>query len=150
MEVSDVRCKRVTRSVMATELHALSYGYDQAFVARHLAEEIFATKIPLDGYVDSRTIFNAVTTGTGTIEKRLQIDSFALREAHSRGELRNLAWIPSGENIADALTKGIPSESHALIELMRSNRLTVQPHGWVSMNNLNIEKPVSVDQNSDG
>ena len=55
-----------------------------------------------------------------------------------------------GENIADALTKGIPSESHALIELMRSNRLTVQPHGWVSMNNLNIEKPVSVDQSSDG
>jgi hypothetical protein len=45
------RCKRVTRSVMAAEFHALSYGFDQAFVTRHLAEEVFATRIPLDGYM---------------------------------------------------------------------------------------------------
>jgi hypothetical protein len=86
-----------------------------------------------------------VTRCTGTLEKRLQIDAFALRESHSRGELRNLAWIPSGDNIADALTKDVPPSNHALIQLMRSNKLAVQPNGWVRMSNSNIENPVSVD-----
>jgi hypothetical protein len=144
------RCKRVTRSVMAAELHALSYGFDQAFVAHHVAEEIFAKQIPLDAYIDSRTVFNTVTRCTGTLEKRLQIDASALRESHARGELRSLAWIPSHENVADAMTKGVPQENHALMQLMRSNRLCVHPQGWVRVNNSDTEKSVSVDQDAGG
>jgi hypothetical protein len=140
------RCKRVTRSVMAAELHALSYGFDQVFVARHLAEEIFATQIPVDEYIDSSTVFNTITRSTGTLEKCLQIDAFALRESHRRGVLRNIAWIPSGDSISDALTKGVPSSSHSLVQLVRSNKLSTQPHGWVSMNNSNTGKPVSADE----
>lgn len=34
------RCKRVTRSFMASDLHALVLGYDSSYTIQHLVEEI--------------------------------------------------------------------------------------------------------------
>ena len=100
------RCRRVTRGVMAAELLSLSYGFDQAFVAKHMAEELFGREFKLHALIDSRTVFNTITKSGPTLEKRLQIDAYALRQSHHKGELYSLAWIPSDQNIADALTKG--------------------------------------------
>ena len=85
----------------------------------------------LDAYVDSRTVFNVVAKSSMTLEKRLQIDVHAIRESHKRGELRYLAWIPSYENISDGLTKGLIDSSHSLWKLMVTNKLSLQPSGWV-------------------
>lgn len=125
------RCKRVTRSVMAAELHALVYGFDQAFVVRAVLEELLGQSIQIDGYIDSRTVFNVVAKSSATLEKRLQIDAHALRESHEKGELRYLAWIPGKENIADGLTKELANENHALLQVMRTNKLHLNPNGWV-------------------
>ena len=125
------RCKRVTRSVMAAELHALVYGFDQAFVVREVFEEVLGKSIPIDGYIDSRTVFNVVAKSSATLEKRLQIDAHALRESHEKGELRYLAWIPSKQKLADGLTKELAEEKHSLVQTMRSNKLNLTPNGWV-------------------
>jgi len=124
-------CKRVTRSVMAAELHALIYGFDNAYLVRDILEEVLQQKIEIDGYLDSRTVFNVVAKSSSTLEKRLQIDVHALRESHAKGELRYLAWIPGTENVADGLTKGLVDASHPLWKLIKSNEISVQPQGWV-------------------
>lgn len=128
------RCKRVTRSVMAAELHALMYGFDNAFVTRTMAEEIFGRDVPIHAFIDSRTVFNTITKSGTTLEKRLQIDAYVLRQSHHRGELTNLAWIPTNQNVADGLTKTLPSSKHCLIDLMTSNKVRVTPQGWVHSN----------------
>lgn len=125
------RCKRVTRSVMAAELLALNYGFDNAYLGKKMLEEIFELEIPLKVFIDSRTVFNTVTKGSSTLEKRLQIEAYALRQSYNRGELNQLSWIPSEQNIADALTKGLPSIDHALYRVMKTNKLHVQKLGWV-------------------
>ncbi len=79
------RYKRVTRSVLAAEVHALVYGFDNAFVARDILKEILGRDIPIDGIVDSRTLFNEIAKNSTTEEKRLQIDVHALRESHESG-----------------------------------------------------------------
>ena len=123
-------CRRVTRSVMAAELLGLVYGYDNAFIVKHTLESCFGTKIRMDAYVDSRTVFNTVAKGKGTLEKRLQIDAFAIREAHRKGDLTTLGWVPGKENPADGLTrKNILSEKHPLIMLMTSNFIVPKPQG---------------------
>lgn len=125
------RCKMVTRSVMAAELHALSYGFENAFVAKTMVEEVFGQNVPLHGFLHSRTVFNTITKRGAILEKRLQIDAYALRPSHTRGELQSLAWIPTEQNVADALTKTLPKEDHLLLKLMTSNKTSVEPHGWV-------------------
>ena len=123
------RCKRVTRSVMAAEIHALVYGFDNAYVARDMLEELLAKQVHIDSYVESRALFYVVTKNSSTLEKRLQIDVFALRESHARGELRYLAWVLGDQNYADGLTKGIFSDAHPLWEVMTTNKLQIEPQG---------------------
>jgi hypothetical protein len=131
---------------MAAELHSISYGFDHAFLAKDLAEEGFGQHIPPDAYLESRMVFNTITRETNTLQRRLQIDPSALRQSHNRGELRNLAWIPSDDNIADAPTKTVPILNHALVKLWRTNKLSVQTHGCVrNVGKSNFEIPGSVD-----
>jgi hypothetical protein len=125
------KSKRITRSVMAAELLALVYGFDIGYVIKKLLSEVLGHDLPLDAYTDSRTVFNTIAKLGPTMEKRLQIDASSLRESHARGEFRTLAWIPGHENPADALTKGPVADGHALLKLMESNKLSINPRGWV-------------------
>ena len=125
------RCRRVTRSVMAAELLSLVTGFDQAYTVRHIMEEILGRKLDLDAYVDSRTTFNCVAKSASTLEKRLQIDVASLREAYTRGEIKNFGWVPGSMNPADGLTKRvILADKHPLIRLMIENKIDINPKGW--------------------
>ncbi len=62
-------------------------------------------KIPLDILVDSKTVFNTITKGATTLEKRLQIDASAIQQSHKTGEIRMMGWIPGSSNPADGLTR---------------------------------------------
>jgi hypothetical protein len=139
------KCKRVTRSVMAAELHGLVLGFDNAFVVRQMVSEISGREIPIDAYIDSKTVFDTITKLGTTLEKRLQIDAAALQESHLKGELRSLYWIPSSENCADPLTKSPYQQNSALIELMRTNVLQVSPTGWVHRTNSRAEHAILDD-----
>lgn len=98
------RCKRVTRSVMSSELHALILGFDYAFIIRNLLEEILGRKVRLDAYVDIKTVFDVISKDGNTTERRLKIDTFALRESYERGDKSKVGWIPGDASPADALT----------------------------------------------
>jgi len=125
------KCRRVTRSVMAAEILALVTGFDHAFIVKHAILELLDISVPIDAFIDSRTTFNCVAKNASTIEKRLQIDVAALRESYTRKELNCLGWIPGSMNPADGLTKSkIPTTTHPLNTLMRTNKMTIQPHGW--------------------
>ncbi len=71
---------------MAAELLALVYGFDSSFIVKHTLEEAMGRKIPLDILVDSKTVFNTITKGATTLEKRLQIDASAIQQSHKTGE----------------------------------------------------------------
>ena len=117
---------------MAAELHALIYGFDNAYMVQDIVSETLGRKIEIDAYVDSRTVFNVVAKNSATLEKRLQIDVNALRQSHSNGELRYLAWIPGFQNLADGLTKGLVGKTHPLWKALTTNRVSITPEGWVN------------------
>jgi hypothetical protein len=125
------KCRRVTRSCMAAELHGLILGFDNAFLVGSMISEILNRSVAIDAYIDSKSVFDTITKLSLTTEKRLQIDAAALQESHLTGELRSLYWIPSNDNCADALTKEPYQKNSALLQLMRSNKINVSPTGWV-------------------
>jgi hypothetical protein len=125
------KCRRITRSVMAAELHGLVMGFDHAFMVASILQDILQREIAIDGYIDSKTVFDTVTRLASTMEKRLQIDVAGLQESHMKGELRSLYWIPSEQNYSDPLTKESYQKESALRRLMCTNRIQVTPSGWV-------------------
>lgn len=135
------RCRRVTRSVMASELHNLTCGFDNAFVIQDLMMALTGHRHPIEAFIDSKTVFEIIAKQGRTMEKRLQIDVSALRESYSKGELARLAWIPGLSNPADALTKLGTMKETPLTAVMRTNKISPEVIGWaaVSKPGLDIE-----------
>lgn len=92
------RCKGITGSVMAAEVHALILGFDQAYTARDLLTEITWKHLDITGHVYNKTLFDVVSKEGTTAKKRLLIDIWALKESYSRGKLKRLSWLPGKSN----------------------------------------------------
>lgn len=127
------RCQRVTRSVLASEIHSLVLGFDVAYVVQHMLNEIIGRKLKIEAYVDSRSTFDIVAKQGKTVEKRLQIDIHCLKQSYSNGELSKLGWIQGVSNPADSMTKNVMKDISPLKEIMRSNRVIVSPLGWATV-----------------
>lgn len=54
------RCKRVTRSVTAAEVHGITLGLDFAYIAHDLLHEIIRRETGIDAYVEIKTLFDVV------------------------------------------------------------------------------------------
>jgi hypothetical protein len=57
---SSVKCKRVTRSVLASELYAMAYGFDVGAVIKSTIEAILAQQVPLILCTDSRSLYDCL------------------------------------------------------------------------------------------
>jgi hypothetical protein len=55
------RCRLVTRSVMAAELHALIVGLDHAMVVASMVYDITGRNCSIDAYIDSKSVFDVIT-----------------------------------------------------------------------------------------
>lgn len=56
---------------------------------------------------DSRTLFDVISKGTRTSEKRLMLDVASAREGFRRMEISDIGFIRSSHNLADGLIKSM-------------------------------------------
>ena len=115
------RCKRVCRSVMAAELHALTLGFDYAIIIREMLNEILGRMLKIEAMIDSKTVFNVIAKDSQTTERRLQIDALGIRQSYNTVELSKLSWIPGTLNLADPLTKPMLNKMTPLYNAMMKN-----------------------------
>ena len=106
---SNRKSKRVVRSILGGEVYAFASGFDRAFMLKHDLETIYRTKIPLHMLTDSLQMFDVITKGSSTTEKRLMIDIASARECYTRHEISHVGLVASEHNIADGLTKETPN-----------------------------------------
>lgn len=71
-------CKRVTRSVLAADVHALVMVLDACYVIRKIMAEITWKNSNIESFVDSKTLFDLVAKDGGTHVRRMKIDIFSL------------------------------------------------------------------------
>ncbi len=83
-----IKCRRVTRSVLASELYALSLRFDVAATIKSTLDQIFSGtpqgKIPLAVCIDSKSLYECLVKLGTTQEKRLMIDILCLRQSYER------------------------------------------------------------------
>lgn len=74
------KLRRVTRSVLAAEVIAFSDLFDDAFALRTHLEGLLDRPVPIHLLTDSKSLFDILTHGMQTFEKRLMLDIHAARQ----------------------------------------------------------------------
>src|SRR6266567_1453686 len=126
---SSVKCKRITRSVLASELYAMAHGFDIGAAIKATVELQLNINLPLILCTDSKSIYECLVKLGTTQEKRLMIDVMCLRQSYERREIAEVKWIDGDSNPADAMTKSNPSS--ALKRLIDTNRIELKTVEWV-------------------
>lgn len=65
------RSRRVTRSVMASEIHSLTKGFENSVVIQNLLHDIKGRIHPIEAFNGSKTVLEIVAKQGRTAEKRL-------------------------------------------------------------------------------
>lgn len=129
---SSIKCKRVTRSVLASELYAMAHGFDLGAVLKATVGRILQfleSNIPLVVCTDSRSLYHCLVKLGTTQEKWLMIDVMSLRQSYERRKITEIRWIDGDSNPADAMTK--TKASPALKKLIDSNKINITSTEWV-------------------
>ena len=98
------KIKRVVRSTLAAETLALQEGLEEAMYIRTMIFELLGHKVPIVGYVDNRSLVEAVYSTKQVNDRRLRIDMGAIKELLN-GEVKQIKWTPGFSQVANCLTK---------------------------------------------
>ncbi|KAF5503979.1 hypothetical protein CGCF413_v004518 [Colletotrichum fructicola] len=131
---SSTKSKRVTRSVLASEIYGMVAGVDMAYAIastiRMINSNLKLAPIQTVVCTDSYSLYECLVKLGTTKEKRLMIDIMALRQSYERRELNEIRWINGDDNLADAFTKSNPNR--ALERFVDKNKAVVRMEGWVT------------------
>ena len=128
------KCKRITRSTLASEIYAMVTGADIAHALKTTLDNILTSlglpRAPVIVCTDSYSLYECLVKLGTTKEKRLMIDVLGLRQSYERREIDEVRWIEGPSNPADAMTKTDPNKS--LASLIDTNELSMTMQGWVT------------------
>ena len=105
---SSIKCKRVTRLVLALELYVIVAGFDIGSIIQTTTSSILSTEIPLVMCTDSYSLYNYMTKLGSTAEKHLMINIMGLQQSYEQREINKVRWIDRSCNPADVITKEKP------------------------------------------
>lgn len=126
---SSIKCKRVTRSVLASELYAMAHGFDLGAVIKATVGRMLQNNVPLIICTDFKSLWECLVRLGTTIEKRLMIDVMCLRQSYERREISEIKWIYGDSNPADSMIK--LKASSALKTLINSNKINLKTKEWI-------------------
>jgi len=130
---NSVKCKRVTRSVLASELYGMVGGFDNAIALsttiQQIVQNLQIPPIPIIVCTDSKSLYDCLVKLGTTQEKRLMIDIMSLRESYENREISEIRWINGQDNPADACTKHQPNQ--ALEKLVSTNMLQIRVEAFI-------------------
>lgn len=129
LDYASRKSKRVVRSIMGGEVYAFMDAFDMAFVLKKDLEMVLDTKLGIIMLTDSKQLFDSVTCGKRTAERRLSIDVSAARKSYRNYEIECLGLVRGEANPADGLTEAFGNG--ALSRLMETGRDDTPVEQWI-------------------
>ncbi len=85
--------------------------------------------IPVHLLTDTKSLFEIISKGTRTSEKRIILDIHAAREAYQTRKIPNISFVRSNEKITDVLTKSKIQKS--LLRMLTTDEHEVIGELWI-------------------
>ena len=123
------KSRRIARSILSAEVVAFADLIDDALAIRKQLEFILKHPIPVHMLTDSRSLFNIISKGNRTNEKRIMLDIYAARKAYKALEISNIGFVRSSHSLANGLTK--PKVQAALYELLKTAHHEPKVEKWI-------------------
>lgn len=123
------KSRRVVRSAMAGEVIAFSDLFDVAAALSSELKLLLDREVPVHLFTDSKSLFDVISKGSRTSEKRTMLDIAAAREGFRDKVISDIGFVRSSHNIADGLTKSMSQA--ALQNAVSSGELNVVPEQWI-------------------
>ncbi len=126
---SSVKCKRVTRSVLAAELYALAHDFDLDAALKATLSAILDRFISLILCTDSKSLYDCLIKFDMTQKKRFMINVMSLRQSYERRKITKIKWIHEINNSINSMIKSkISSILKTLIDI---NTINMNISEWI-------------------
>ena len=104
------KIKRKVACTLEAETLALKEALNNALYLGSLITEFMfndfqQNKVPIIGFIDNKPTEQSIRSTKQVKEKRLRIDTGKIQRMLSEGEVKDVKWVPTNEQIADGLTK---------------------------------------------
>jgi hypothetical protein len=128
---SSIKCKRMTRSVLAVELFVMIHDLDVGSVLKSILIRMLDKKILISLILitDSKFLYDCLIRLNIIVEKRLMIDVMILRQFYERREITKMIWIHDINNSVDSMIK--IKSSTALKTMIDTNQINLDIIEWV-------------------
>lgn len=123
------KSRRVTRSILSAEVIVFADLFDDAYALRSQMEQVTSSAIPMHLLTDSKSLFDIISKGSRTSEKRIMLDIHSAREAYQAREISNIGYVRSCDNLADGFTK--KKMQKALFNLLRTRMHELNREQWI-------------------
>lgn len=98
--------------------------YVGSFLTEILHKKVNYNNVPINCYIDNRSLCENLHSTKSVSEKRLRIDIAAIKEMMHRGEISKVKWVESSSQLSDCLTKKGAS-CKKLITVLKSGRMPI-------------------------
>jgi transposase InsO family protein len=124
------KIRRVVKSTIAAETLALVDGLDTAYYVGSIISELLFRKIrcnviPIDCFIDNKSLYDNIHSTKLVHEKRLRIDIATIKEMVQKGEVSKVQWVPNSRQLSDSLTKR-GANTRPLLDLFNTGQLLVE------------------------
>ena len=123
------KSRRIARSVLSAEANAFADLYDDAYALRSQVGHALSRTVPMHLLIDSKFLFDVVSKGSKTSEKRTMLDIHAARQAYKLHEMSNIDFVRTSHSLAHGLPKA--SMQAALYKLITTERHEVEAEQWI-------------------
>jgi hypothetical protein len=124
-----IKCKRMTRNVLAAELFAMIHDFDVSSVLKSILIKMLDKVVSLILVTNSKSLYDCLIRLSTTIEKRLMIDVMILRQFYERREITEMIWIHDINNSVDRMIK--IKSSTVLKTMIDINQINLNTTEWV-------------------
>lgn len=123
------KSRRVTRSPMAAEVIAFSDMFNVTAALSDDLGHILSKPIPVQLLTDSKCLFDVISKGPRTSEKRIMLDIAAAREGFKEKTISDIGLVRSEHNIADGFTKDMSQKN--LRQLLINKSVNIKCEQWI-------------------
>ena len=82
-------------------------------------------KLPIEAYIDNKTLIDTLKSTKFVTDKRLRIDISSVKEMISNKQIKKVEWIPTNKQLVNCLKKQ-GSTSNELILTLQNGKLTIK------------------------